>query len=69
MKTVLLKFKEEKLVIEPDSRQPKQVKYAKETNSKLTTLDTIGLAALLTCGLLLSLSMRIELDNRNDIDA
>ena len=68
MKIVQLKSNEEKLGIELEPRQRKQERYTKEINSKLTTLDTIGLAALLTLGLLLSQSMRIELDNRRDIE-
>lgn len=68
MKNVLLKLIEEKPGIGLEPRQQKQVKYTKETTLKLTTLDTIGLVALITLGLLLSQSMRIELDNQRDTE-
>lgn len=69
MKNVLRRYKEEKLGIELEQRQRKQEKYTKETTSKLTTLDITGLVVLSMLGWLLSQSMRIELDNRNDTDA
>ena len=63
MKKLLRRLTGEKLVIEPVVKHSRLEKSTKETVLKLTTLDTIGLVALTMCGLLLSQSMRIGLDN------